>query len=506
MQNDNEKEVSENAIAKVPIAKLIVRLGLPMIVSMILQAVYNIVDTAFVINMGEDGAAGNLALTYAFPVQILMIAIGAGTGIGINALLSGSLGAKNTELANRTAGNGIFLLVCIYAVFLLFGLFGAEWFISLQAQGNEKAIGMGTEYLRICCVFSFGCIGFAVYERFLQSTGRTLFSTVSQITGALLNIVLDYVFIFPCGWGIAGAAWATVIGQIASLLMSMIFHYTLNREIDGNPAYIRPRRKIIKGIYEVGISAAFMQALLSVMMFGMNLILGTARDAEILQGSFGVYYKIMQFALFAFFGLSNTLITVISYNYGMQEKTRVRQGIRWGILYSVILAVIITALFEGLAEPLAALFGMAGGNTGEDLRNVVVFAIRICAIGYVFMAFTVGVQGILQAFRYSLLPLLLSFLRLAVFVFPLAWLFTLTDNAEQTVWWALVATEVLTAALSAVVLVSVYRKKVDTMPDMKGANGETDGAMPDMNAVCEETDDTMPDKKGKTQGSGHTVS
>ena len=248
------QERSANRIAVQPLKRLIWQLGLPMVVSMILQAVYNIVDTVFVINMGEDGVAGNLALTYVFPIQLLMIAVGVGTGIGINALLAKNLGEGDAEGAARTAGNGIFLAVCLYAAFLLFGFFGAEWFVRLQANGNEQVIEMGTVYLRICCVFSFGSIGYAVYERFLQSTGKTAYSTAAQIMGALLNIVLDYVFIYPCGWGIAGAAWATVIGQIASLGIAMALHYGLNREIDGSPRYIRPRGGVILQIYRIGAS------------------------------------------------------------------------------------------------------------------------------------------------------------------------------------------------------------------------------------------------------------
>ena len=469
---DEQEQISGNKIAAAPIRRLIWQLGLPMIVSMILQAVYNIVDTIFVINMGEDGVAGNLALTYAFPVQLLMIAVGVGTGIGINALLSKFLGEKKREDAARTAGNGIFLFLCIYAVFLLFGIFGARWFIGMQAGGNEQVIEMGATYLGICCVFSFGCIGFSVFERFLQSTGKSLYSTAAQIAGALLNILLDYVFIYPCGWGVAGAAWATVIGQIASLAIAMLLHYWKNREIDPNPKYIRPSGAIIKGIYRIGASAAIMQALLSVMMFGMTLVLGTAADAEILQGSFGIYYKIMQFALFAFFGLSNTIITVLSFNYGMGDRARVKQTILWGVLDTLIVAAVITVLFECLASPLATLFSLASGEAGTQIREVVVTAIRISAIGYLFMAFTVAIQGVLQAFRYALRPLILSALRLAVIVLPLAWLFTLTEDPVRSVWWSLVVSEVVTAAVSAGMLAGAYRRKVAAMTDETAAGGE----------------------------------
>ena len=285
-----KENIAENKMAKAQIKHLLLRMGLPMIVSMVLQALYNVVDSVFVANMGELGATANQALTVAFPIQILIIAIGVGTGIGINALLSKSLGEKNREKASAVAGNGIFLSLCIYTVFLLFGLFGAERFISLFAGGNSEVQSMGTEYLRICTGFSLGSIGFTVYERFLQATGKTMLSTIAQISGALTNIVLDYIFIFPLGMGVAGAAWATVIGQFVSLFTAILFHYTKNKEIDGSPKHIRPGLGIIGAIYKIGISAAIMQALLSVMMAGMNAILGHAdADAAILVGSFGIY-------------------------------------------------------------------------------------------------------------------------------------------------------------------------------------------------------------------------
>ena len=263
-------EQKTNKMASTPMKKLFWKMGLPMIISMVLQALYNVVDSIFVTNMGEHGAIANQALTIAFPIQILIIAVGVGTGVGLNALLSKSLGEKNTEKVNKVAGNGIFLSICIYAVFLLFGAFGSNWFISLFANGNEDVISMGTTYLKICCCLSMGAIGFTVYERFLQSTGKTMLSTIAQISGAITNIVLDYVFIYPLKMGVAGAAWATIIGQIVSLLVAMVFHYKLNKEINGNPKYIKPELVLIKAIYNIGISAAIMQALLSVMMAGKS--------------------------------------------------------------------------------------------------------------------------------------------------------------------------------------------------------------------------------------------
>ncbi len=454
-------EVKEqNKMATTPMKKLIWQMGLPMIVSMVLQALYNVVDSIFVTNMGADGALANQALTVAYPVQILIIAIGVGTGVGLNALLSNSLGKKEHEKVNRVAGNGIFVGLCIYALFLIFGLFGSRWFITLFAGGNEQVIEMGTTYLRIVSCLSLGSIGFAIYERFLQSTGNTMLSTIAQISGAVTNIVLDYVFIYPCDMGVAGAAWATVAGQFVSLIMAMLFHYTKNKEINGNVKYIKPELGIIKEIYQIGLAAALMQGLLAVMMAGTNAILGTANvDATVLVGSFGIYYKIQQIALFSAFGLSNTIISVLSFNYGTKDKQRIDDCIKYGIRDTLIVTLIITILFEVLAKPLASLFGLSGESTAEII-TVCATAIRIASIGYIFMGFSVAIQGVVQALGYALRPLTISLLRLVVFVFPIVYLFTLSDSVIDIVWWAFPIAEVLTAIISFFILKSSYKQKI----------------------------------------------
>ncbi len=461
--------LKDNKMGLKPIQKLIWSMGLPMIISMILQSVYNIVDTAFVINMGEDGVAGNLALTYAFPIQLLIIAIGVGTGIGLNAMLSKKLGEKDIEGLKKIVGNGIFLGFCIYLVFLIFGLIGCRAFISMQAGDNPQVIEMGTQYLRICCCLSFGSIGYTIFERFLQSTGKTLFSTISQISGALTNIVLDYLFIYPLNMGIVGAAYATIIGQIVSLLVAIIFHYGFNKELKNSFKVIIPNWHIIKGIYRIGIPAALMQGLLSIMMLGVNLILSTSKiNAELLQGSFGIYYKIMQFALFAVFGVSNTIISILAYNYGIGNKKRVSECIKYGLLDSAIVALAITILFECLANYLAFVFGMVGGAQ-EQLTSVVVVAIRICSISYVFMAISVAIQGILQALGYALLPLLISLLRLCILVFPITYLFTLSDTACYSWWWTFVIVEAITCFIALIILKFVYKKKIEDRQEIKKA-------------------------------------
>ncbi len=456
------KNIEQNKLAVAPIRKLIWQLGLPMIISMVLQALYNVIDSAFVANMEGSGAIANEALTYAFPIQILMIAIGVGTGVGINALLSKSLGEKNKKKVNIIAGNGIFISLIIFIFFLIFGLFLSKWFISLFTSDKE-VIQMGTSYLAICCSLSFGSIGFTIYERFLQATGNTLLSTIAQISGAVINIVFDYIFIYPLNMGVEGAALATVLGQFVSLIIAMLFHYLKNKEISGNLKYLKPNWSIIKEIYKIGLSAALMQGLLSVMMAGMNAILGLANvNTTILVGAFGIYYKIQQIALFSCFGLSNTIITVLSFNYGLGNKERSKESIKYGVIDTLIVSLVITILFEIIARPLAKLFALSNTSSLE-LIDVCEKAIRVASFGYIFMGFSVASQGVFQALRYSLKPLFTALLRLVIFVFPIAYLFTLSTNVMNIVWWTFLIAELLTAVISMILLKEVIKKRINTM-------------------------------------------
>ena len=467
------KDESQNKMAIEPINKLILKMGLPMIVSMVLQALYNVIDSIFVSNMGSTGAIANQALTYAFPIQIMIIAIGVGTGVGLNALLSKSLGENDKNKVNKIAGNGIFLSICIYIFFLIFGLFFSKWFISLFTNDKE-IIKMGTTYLKICTCLSLGSIGYTVYERFLQATGKTMLSTISQISGAVTNIVLDYIFIYPLDMGVAGAAWATIIGQFVSLFIAMYFHYKKNKEIDGSLKYINPDGSIIKGIYSIGVSAALMQALLAVMMAGMNAILGLAQaDQTVLIGSFGIYYKIQQIALFSAFGLSNTIISILSFNYGMQDRERIDDWIKYGFMDTMIVTLIISILFEIFAYPLANLFGLAGGETKEIIK-VCTIALRISSIGFIFMGISVAIQGILQSIRYALRPLIISLLRLVIFVFPVAFLFTKSSEVVKIVWWTFPIAEILTSIIALFILKDSYNRKIKVIKNKMENNNYSD--------------------------------
>lgn len=458
--------MEENKMGTQKISTLIWTMGLPAILSMILQALYNVVDTMFVINMGESGALGNLALSAAFPVQILMIAIGVGSGVGINAMISKNLGEGNKEAVNKVAGNGIFLVFVFYAIFFLFGAFLAEPYMHLMSD-NDAVVQMGKEYLQICCCISIGSIGYAIAERFLMATGGTVYSMIAQITGAVINIVLDYVFIYPLNMGIAGAAYATVIGQVASFLIAMILHYTINKEINGNLKYIKPDLNIIKNIYRIGFPAFLMQGMLALMMFGVLLIIGTINDiymVNLLSGSYGIYYKLMQIALFAAFGLSNILISVTSYNFGRGNTERVQQTIKYGILDSIIVTAILTVLYQVLTNPISNLFALTVEESSvvskSDIISMCRFALHISTLGYVFMGYSVAVQGILQGFNAVYSPLVISALRLIVIVFPVAFLFTLSANVCTLIWWTFPIAEIITAVIAFLLLKNAIKNNL----------------------------------------------
>ncbi|MCR5647353.1 MAG: MATE family efflux transporter, partial [Acholeplasmatales bacterium] len=397
--------------------------------------------------------------TYVFPVQIFMIALGVGTGIGINALLSRAVGEDDKKKIGLTLGNGIFFGSVIYLLFLFFGLFLSNWFLSIQTT-DEEIIRIGSDYLRIVTILSFGSVGFTIYERFLQATGKTVHSTIAQLSGALTNIVLDYIFIYPLKLGVAGAAYATVIGQFVSLLLALIFHYTLNKGVKHTLKDIVPNGKIIGSIYKVGWAATLMQGLLSINMFVMVKVFSISPDVELINGTYGIYYKIQQIALFSCFGLSNTIISLLAFNIGLGDKNRIKECMKYGIIDTVLVSIIIIIIFEVFAGPIANLFGLtATGDNKNQIIDLCKTSIRISSIGYVFMAISIAIQGILQAYRKSYTPLIISLLRLIALLVPFALIFVYQDNAKTLVWWSFPIAEFLTSIISIVILVK-HKKEV----------------------------------------------
>ena len=446
-----------NKMKEMPVNKLMVRMGIPMILSMALQAVYNIVDSAFVGNMKVGSEAALNALTLVFPVQMLMVAVGIGTGVGTNALLARTLGEGKNKKAAGVAGNSLFLGIIIYAVCLLFGIFGVKAYISSQTADTE-VIAMGTDYLRICCVISFGILFFSLFEKLLQATGRSLYSTIGQITGAVINIILDPVMIYGIGpvpeMGVKGAAYATVIGQVISAALLLIFHLKLNKEVKHGIKYMKPDVRIIRGIYSIGLPAIIAQALMSVMVYVMNLILKFNASA---QTAYGLFYKVQQFVLFLAFGLRDAITPIIAFAYGMGNKKRISDGIRYGLIYTIILMVIGVAITEIFPGAFANLF-----NAGQS-REYFIGAMRIISISFIFAGINVAYQGIYQALDGGIESLVISLLRQLVLILPLAGIFSVFARNGQVgvslIWWAFPITEVIACLVGYVLLKKIQKNR-----------------------------------------------
>lgn len=448
-----------NKMGTVPVKKLMLSMGIPIIISMMLQALYNIVDSAFVSNM-EGGELALNALTLAFPVQMLMVAIGIGTGVGVNVLLSRSLGQANQEKAARVSGNAIFLGVVITAVFMLFGLIGVKAYVASQTT-NQEIFKMAVTYLRICCITSFGIVFFSIFEKLLQSTGLSTQSTIAQISGAIINIILDPIMIYGLlgcpKMGVAGAALATVIGQIASFVIALIFHLKYNKSVKNGLKYIKPSLRIIKEIYAIGLPAIIAQALMSIMTYGINIILVTVNEA--LVTAYGLYYKIQQFILFAAFGLRDAITPIVSFNYGMKNKKRITEGIKYGILYTLVVMVVGTVVLELFANPLCSAFGLS-----DITEKLCISATRIISLSFVFAGINVALQGIFQALNSGASSLIVSVCRQLLFVLPPAWGFSLliSQNLENAwiVWLTFIISEFLTAIIAIFLMLKNYRTKI----------------------------------------------
>lgn len=446
-----------NKMKNEPVNKLMLQMGVPMILSMALQAVYNIVDSAFVGNMKEGSEAALNALTLVFPIQMLMVALAIGTGVGVNALLARTLGQRNREKASKVAGNGLFLATVIYIICVLFGLFGIKTYISSQTR-NALVLSMSVDYLRICCLLSFGVVFFSIFEKLLQATGRSLYSTIGQVTGAVINMILDPVLIYGFNLGVQGAAYATVIGQILSALLLVVFHMRLNKEFDHGLTYTKPNKRIIKEIYSIGLPAIIAQALMSLMVYAMNLILKFDASA---QTAYGLFYKVQQFVLFMAFGLRDAITPIIAFSYGMQNKQRVKDGIKYGLIYTIVLMVLGTLITELFPNFFATLF-----NAGQS-RIYFISAVRIISISFLFAGVNIAFQGVYQALNGGMESLVVSLLRQAILILPLAWGFSMLvvqcGMDVSLIWYAFVITEVLSCVVGWVFLRRIEKKKMEAV-------------------------------------------
>ncbi|MCD7866204.1 MAG: MATE family efflux transporter, partial [Clostridiales bacterium] len=420
-----------NKMAAMPMNRLMITMGLPMVLSMMLQAFYNIVDSAFVSNMSQYGEEALNALTLAFPIQSLMLAIGVGAGIGSGALLSKCLGRQDHEKASRTAGNVIFVGIVTYFVFLFFGIFGVRAYIASQTS-NPIILDLAVSYLQICCVCSVGIICFAIFEKLLQATGRSMLSTAAQVTGAIINIVLDPILIYGLfglpELGVRGAAWATVIGQIASLILAMMFHFLRNTELSHGLRYLKPSFQLIREIYAIALPATIGAALMSVMTYGLNIIF--VRIDESLVTAYGLYYKIQQFLMFASFGIQNTVTPIVAFNYGMQNKARIRQSIKYGVVYDVALMAAGLVILEIFAVPFTNVFGLSG-----QTQTLCISALRIVSVSFLFAGASIALQGVFQALDGGTYTLLLCLFRYVIFVLPTAGIFSLIIGQSLDMAW-----------------------------------------------------------------------
>lgn len=453
--------MKKDKMRETPVNKLMIQLGLPMILSMALQAVYNIVDSAFVGNMRTGSEAALNALTLVFPVQMLMIALSIGTGVGVNALLARTLGQRNREKASKIVGNSMFLGVVIYVVCLLFGIFGVDIYIRTQTS-NPEVLQMGVSYLRICCVISIGCIFFSLFEKLLQATGRSLYSTIGQIVGAVINIIFDPLLIYGVGpfpeLGVNGAAYATVLGQVISAVLLLYFHLKLNVEFDHDLKYIKPNAGILKEIYAIGLPAIISQALLSIMVYAMNLIL---KFNPAVQTAYGLFYKVQQFVLFLAFGLRDAITPIVAYAQGMRSRKRINDGIRYGLLYTLILMIFGMIITELFPVQFAILFNAA------DSREYFIQAMRIVSLSFIFAGINISLQAIYQALDGGLQSLVISMLRQLIIILPLAMIFTSLVKKGQAdvslIWWSFLITEFITFVVGMLLLKQIKQTKVDNI-------------------------------------------
>lgn len=449
----------ENKMGVMPVEKLLLNMSLPMMVSMLVQALYNVVDSIFVAKLSENALT---AVSLAFPMQTLLVALGTGMGVGVNALLSKQLGERDYKQVSRTAANGIFLAVLNYLVFLMVGLVGVRPFYASQIKdADPEILTMGVQYLTIVCMCSFGLYAQLIFEKLLQSTGKTLYSMVSQATGAVINIILDPILIFGLfgmpGMGVAGAAAATVIGQIAGGTLGLVFNLRKNKEITLSAKGFRPDGKTIANIYKVGVPSIIMQAIGSVMTYGMNMILiGFSSTATAV---FGVYFKLQSFFFMPTFGLNNGMIPIVAYNYGAGKRSRLVKTIKWSLGYAFGLLFVGFAVFETIPAALLGLF-----DASEEMLAIGVPALRIIGVHFLAAWFCIISGSVFQALGNGVYSLVVSIARQLVVLLPAAYILARLGGLDA-VWWAFPIAEIMSLCVSAFFMVRINKKVIQKIPD-----------------------------------------
>lgn len=450
MNKTDKTLLTENKMGIMPVGRLLAGMAIPMMISMLVQALYNIVDSIFVSQISENALT---AVSLAFPIQNLMIAVAVGTAVGINALLSRSLGEKNQEAADRAANSGIFLAICSYVVFALIGIFFSRTFFEIQTNVSE-IVEYGTVYTTVCLGCSFGIFTQICFERLLQSTGRTNLAMASQLIGAVCNIVLDPILIFGMfglpKLGVMGAAIATVAGQILGAIASIIINIKLNKDIHIKIKYIRWHTQSIKEIYRVGFPSIIMQCIGSIMTFCMNKILISFTPTA--TAVFGSYFKLQSFIFMPIFGLNNGMVPIIAYNYGAKNADRVKKTVKCAITAAVSIMLAGTVVFELLPEQLLAMF-----NASANMLNIGIPALRIIGSHFFIAGFCIVAGSVFQAIGNPLHSLIISVCRQLVVLLPSAWLLSLSGNLNL-VWLSFPIAEVVSFALSSLFLKKTIKK------------------------------------------------
>lgn len=450
------ENIKENKMGIMPIKPLVISMSLPMMVSMLVQALYNVVDSIFVARLSEEALT---AVTLAFPLQNLMIAVASGTGVGMNAFLSRALGEKKFDESDSAANTGILLAFLSFILFFIIGIFGSGAFIATQTDDLVITL-YGIQYLSVICMFSIGIFFQVCCERLLQSTGKTMYSMITQLAGAFINIIFDPILIFGLfGFpelGVYGAAYATVLGQIIAAITGLILNVKVNTEIRLSfKRILKPEIETVKKIYYVGVPSILMISIGSIMTYLMNLILmGFSSTATAV---FGVYFKLQSFFFMPVFGLNNGLIPVLAYNYGAQKGERIKEALKFSLLLAFCIMLAGTVVFETIPEALLLMF-----DASEEMLGIGIKALRIICVHFPFAALAIVMGSIFQAFSRSYYSLIVSVARQLIVLIPAAWLLARLGGLDS-IWWSFLTAETVSLLVSIFFFKKLYTETVKTM-------------------------------------------
>lgn len=444
--------MEENKMGVMEIKRLIMTMSLPIMISMLVQALYNIVDSMFVARVSDNALA---AVSLCYPIQMIIVAVACGTAVGLNALLSRYLGQKKPKEANQVALHGILLAIVNWLIFAVIGIFFSEAFLKLFST-DQEIVSMGISYMKICTIFSFGVFMQITYERIMQSTGNTVYNMIIQGVGALVNIILDPIFIFGMlglpAMGVTGAAIATVVGQIVAMLLGIVITQTKIKEVQIHLREFQLKVRIIKDMYRIAIPAILMQSIMSFMTVFMNMILVTF--SELAVSAFSIYFKLQQFVFMAVNGMNNALIPIISYNFGARKQQRILDSIHFSLLIACVIMIAGTIVFQCFPEQLMYLF-----DANEEMMSIGVPALRIISLSFVFAGISLVLSAVFQSVDHANKSLVITLLRQMVLLLPIVYLLA-NQFGLNALWWAFPITEAIVSILAYIYLKIVKSKTI----------------------------------------------